>query len=120
MTDVKTQQPESLYGKIALDQAGVELGTVEAVYVDAAGQPEWAAVRTGRVETSLVPLAGAELAETGVKLAVDQTLVRNAPYGGDAGGQVPASLSEEQEAELYHYYSVEYLSPEADEPGIGS
>ena len=120
MSDVKTQAPESLYGKIALDQAGEELGTVEAVYVDAAQRPEWAAVRTGRVETSLVPLVGAELTDTGVKLAVDRTLVRNAPYGGDAGGQVPGSLSEEQEAELYHYYSVEYLSPEAEEPGIGS
>jgi hypothetical protein len=119
MTGLKAQQPDSLYGKIALDQAGEELGTVEAVYVDAAGRPEWAAVRTGRVETSLVPLVGAQLADTGLTLAVDRALVRNAPYGGDIGG-VPDSLSEEQEAELYHYYSIEYLSPAAEEPGIGS
>ena len=119
MTDVKEHQPDSLYGKIALDQTGDELGTVEAVYVDATGRPEWAAVRTGRVETSLVPLVGAELTDSGLRLAVDRALVRNAPYGGDVEG-VPDSLSEEQEAELYHYYSIEYLSPAAEEPGIGS
>jgi hypothetical protein len=105
---------DALFGKIAFDSHGDELGEVEAVYLNRQTQaPEWVAVRTGRSELSLAPLAGAEPSEEGVRLAVEEKLVRNAP-GTDAGGP-PPELSEEQEAELYHYYAIEYSGP-ADQP----
>lgn len=108
--------PDSLYGKMALDPTGEELGEIEAVYVHpATGQPEWVAIKTGRTETSLAPLAGASEVPAGVQLAVEEKLVRNAPYGGAA--PFSPELSEEQEAELYHYYAIEY-SGRAEQPPI--
>jgi hypothetical protein len=98
---------DSLYGKLAFDPKGEELGEIEAVYVHPlSGEPEWVAVKTGRTEKSLAPLAGATQAPEGVQLAVEESLVRNAPYG-DSEPFSP-ELSEEQEAELYHYYAIEY------------
>jgi sporulation protein YlmC with PRC-barrel domain len=116
---------ESLFGKPALDLNGQEIGLVDAVYLDkGTGEPEWVAVRTGRTETSLAPLAGAAPTERGVQLAVDAKLVRNAPHSDHPAGQMTAELSDAQEAELYLYYSIEYTSPTAEdpfhEPGSGS
>ncbi len=104
----------SLYGKMAFDRTGQELGEIEAVYVNPTSDTaEWVAIRTGRAEKSLAPLAGAAPLSEGVQLAVEEKLVRNAPYGD----LVPfsAELSEEQEAELYHYYAIEY-SGRAEQP----
>ena len=110
---------ESLFGKTAFDQNGHEIGPIEAVYLDnRSGEPEWAAVRTGRVETSVAPLAGAALTDSGLQLAVDAKLVRNAPQSDHPAGQTTAELSEAQEAELYLYYSIEYASPTAEEPPL--
>ncbi|MDQ4068080.1 MAG: PRC-barrel domain-containing protein [Actinomycetota bacterium] len=108
---------ESLYGKLAFDVNGQELGVVDAVYLDkGTGEPEWVAVRTGRSETSLAPLAGATPGEGGVRLGVDAKLVRNAPHSDHPPGETTAELSEAQETELYLYYSVEYTSPTAEDP----
>ena len=111
---------ESLYGKTAFDVAGQEIGLVDAVYLDTqTGEPEWVAVRTGRSETSLAPLAGAEATAEGVRLAVDAKLVRNAPHSDHPPGEVTPQLSDAQEAELYLYYSVQYTSPTAEDPALG-
>ena len=110
---------ESLFGKTAFDLNGQEIGIIEAIYLDTrSGEPEWAAVRTGRTETSLAPLAGASATDEGVQLAVEAKLVRNAPHSDHPPGQVTAELTEAQEAELYLYYSVEYTSSTAEEPAI--
>jgi sporulation protein YlmC with PRC-barrel domain len=110
MTTSSPDDAQALYGRTAFDQAGVELGEIEAVYLDSnTSRPEWAAVRTGRTETSLAPLAGAEVTDAGVRLAVDHRLVQGAPVGDDAG-RFPTELSAEQEAELYHYYAVDYAT----------
>ena len=112
---------QTLFGKTAVDRAGQEIGVVEAVYLDkTTGEPEWAAVRTGRTETSLAPLAGATATDEGVQLAVDAKLVRNAPHSDHPPGQVTAELTEAQEAELYLYYSVEYTSDTAEEPPLAA
>ncbi len=112
---------QSLYGKPAFDLNGQEIGLVDAVYVDKpTGKPEWVAVRTGRTETSLAPLAGATPSDEGVRLAVDAKLVRNAPHSDHPPGQITAELTEAQEAELYLYYSVEYTSPTAEDPLMGA
>jgi len=110
---------QSLYGKTAFDLNGQEIGPIDAVYLDSgSGEPEWAAVRTGRTETSLAPLAGAILTDEGVQMAVAAKLVRNAPQSDHPAGETTAELSEAQEAELYLYYSVEYTSPTAEEPPL--
>ena len=106
-----------LYGRTAVDLNGQEIGVIDAVYLDGdSGEPEWAAVRTGRTETSLAPLAGAVPSGENVQLAVDAKLVRNAPHSDHPPGQVTAELTDAQEAELYLYYSIEYTSPTAEEP----
>ena len=106
---------ETLYGKVAVDVNGEELGVVDAVYLDGgSGEPEWVAVRTGRSETSLAPLAGATVTDAAVQLAVVAKLVRNAPHSDHPPGQITPELTDAQEAELYLYYSVEYTSPSAE------
>jgi sporulation protein YlmC with PRC-barrel domain len=110
MTSFSPDDVRSFYGRQAFDQAGIEIGEIEAVYLDnRTSRPEWAAVRTGRTETSLAPLAGAEITEAGVRLPVDHRLVQRAPVGDDRG-RFPEQLSAEQEAELYHYYSIDYAT----------
>lgn len=110
MTTFGPDDVRTFYGRQAFDRAGIEIGEIEAVYLDSASdRPEWVAVRTGRVETSLAPLAGAEVTDAGVRLAVDHRLVQRAPVGDDAG-RFPEQLSAEQEAELYHYYSIDYAT----------
>lgn len=112
---------ESLLAKPAFDLNGQELGLVDAVYLDKqTGEPEWVAVRTGRSETSLAPLAGATATAGGVELAVDAKLVRNAPHSDHPPGQITPELTEAQEAELYLYYSLEYTSPTAEDPLMGT
>lgn len=108
---------ESLFGKTAFDVSGDELGVVDAVYLDQrTREPEWVAVRTGRTETSLAPLGGAELTDSGVRLAVPAKLVRNAPHSDHPPGQITPELTDAQEAELYLYYSIEYTSRRAESP----
>ncbi len=120
MTTSSPHDPQALYGRQALDRAGMEMGEIEAVYLDSAtNRPEWAAVRTGRTETSLAPLAGAEITDAGVRLVVEHRLVQGAPVG-DEGGRFPEELSAEQEAELYHYYAIDYATgPSLREGGAG-
>jgi sporulation protein YlmC with PRC-barrel domain len=106
---------QSLFGKTASDLNGEELGVIDAVYLDQrTNEPEWVAVRTGRTETSLAPLAGATLTDVGVRLAVPAKLVRNAPHSDHPAGQVTPELTDAQEAELYLYYSIEYTSRGAE------
>jgi hypothetical protein len=106
---------ESLFGRTAFDLNDEELGLVDAVYLDQrTSEPEWVAVRTGRAETSLAPLAGATLTDAGVRLAVPAKLVRNAPHSDHPPGQVTPELTDAQEAELYLYYSIEYTSRGAE------
>ncbi len=108
---------DSLFGKTAFDLSGEELGLVDAVYLDQqTSEPEWVAVRTGRTETSLAPLAGATVTDAGVALAVPAKLVRNAPHSDHPPGQITPDLTDAQEAELYLYYSIEYTSRRAETP----
>ena len=120
MTTSSADDAQALYGRQAFDQAGIEIGEIDAVYLDnETGRPEWAAVRTGRTETSLAPLAGAEVTDAGVRLPVEHRLVLGAPVGDEAG-RFPDELSAEQEAELYHYYSIDYVTgPSVGEGGAG-
>lgn len=104
MTDA-TDGLGALYGRRALDRDGGELGTIEAVYLDPETEaPEWAVLKLGVDHLALVPLAGADSTAEGVRLAFDQRLVRGAPGAAVARTELPREL----EAELYHYYSLDY------------
>lgn len=106
-----TTTAESFYGRTAFDRDGTEMGTVDGVYVDRETQePTWAAVRVGADRLALVPLAGAALDGDGLRLAFDERLVRGAPGDASVRGDLPREL----EAELYHYYSLDYAAAGPD------
>lgn len=109
--------PEELFGRIAIGRNGGTFGTIEGVYLDRSTQePEWAVVRTGREETTIVPLAGAVVSEEGVRLPLDEELVKGAP---GTGGAIPPEIPVQLEAELYHYYSLDYSGGGLDEDPPG-
>jgi uncharacterized protein (TIGR02271 family) len=94
----------TLSGATVRTDGGGKIGKVVQVYLDdETGQPEWVTVRTGLFGTkeSFVPLAAARL-ERG-ELVVDATKekVNGAPRIDEDD-----HLSEQQEAEIYHYYGI--------------
>ncbi len=113
MTQSQKLEADELFGQKAFDLNGTEIGTIAGVYLGGESRaPEWAAVRVGATGAVLAPLAGASLSDTGVTLAFDAALVRGAPQAGEdeLTPEVPAHL----EAELYHYYSLDYSAPHVD------
>lgn len=104
MSGVATQTLPDLTGQTAFDQGGDEVGTVLGVYLDNdTNQPEWAAVDLDGSELTLVPLAGATATAGGVRLGFNWEGIEGAPY---RASQLPRSLAEEEEAELYRYYGL--------------
>src|SRR3712207_1491689 len=73
---------------------------------DQTSEPEWVTTSTGLFGTSesFVPLSGATVSGNDVVVPYDKDKVKDAPRVGDSDGH----LSEEQEAELYRYYGLEY------------
>jgi uncharacterized protein (TIGR02271 family) len=91
---------------------GDKLGTIEEIYLDAdTGQPEWALVQTGMFGTkrNFVPLREATSSEQGVTAPYDKDQIQNAP-SIDPDGQ----LSQQEEAELYRHYGLEYSEDRSD------
>ena len=105
-------------GRTVVDAQGEELGKVSALYLDAESQrPAWAGVKRGGLlpgRETLVPLAGAEEVEGGVRIAHDRTAVEDAP---DVDPDV--ELSEDEERVLYEHYGQAWAPTESadDEPG---
>ena len=95
-------------GRALKGRSGDKIGKIEALYVDAeTDKPEWALVNTGLFGTksSFVPLAGASPSGDDVVAQVDAAQVKEAPKV-EADGE----LSEQEEAELFRHYGVEYTS----------
>ena len=93
-------------GRALKGRSGDKIGKIEALYVDAeTDKPEWALVNTGLFGTksSFVPLAGASPSGDDVVAQVDAAQVKEAPKV-EADGE----LSEQEEAELFRHYGVEY------------
>jgi hypothetical protein len=106
-------------GRTVVDAQGEELGKVSALYLDAESQrPAWAGVKRGGLlpgRETLVPLAGAEEVEGGVRIAHDRTAVEGAP---DVDPDV--ELSEDEERVLYEHYGQAWAPTESEDEETGS
>jgi uncharacterized protein (TIGR02271 family) len=95
-------------GRTLTDRNGDEIGTIESLYVDhQTDKPEWALVNSGLFgsKASFVPLAGASLRGEDLMADVEVQQVKDSPKmsSGD-------ELSEQQEAELFRHYGIEYTT----------
>jgi uncharacterized protein (TIGR02271 family) len=107
-----TDQAVAWRGRTAVDADGTKIGTVEEVYLDAnTDQPEWLAVKTGLFgsKISFVPIADATDAGGDVRVPYSKDQVKDAPHA-EADGQ----LSQEQEAQLYRHYGLDYSESRSD------
>jgi uncharacterized protein (TIGR02271 family) len=110
MLDIDTVQ--RWQGRTMVDPAGDKLGTIDAIYLDdETGQPEWATVTSGlfTAKTAFVPLAQAQAMGDSVQVPYDKAQVKDAPSMA-ADGQ----LSQEEEAELYRHYGLDYSEYRSD------
>jgi uncharacterized protein (TIGR02271 family) len=110
---------QSWQGRTMVDPAGDKLGTIDAIYLDdETGQPEWATVTSGlfTAKTAFVPLAGAEATGDAIQVPYEKAQVKGAPTM-EADGQ----LSQDDEAELYRHYGLDYSQHRSDSglPGEG-
>jgi uncharacterized protein (TIGR02271 family) len=99
-------------GRTMVDPAGDKLGTIDAIYLDdETGQPEWATVTSGlfSAKTAFVPLAQAQATGDSVQVPYDKQQVKNAP-----ATQADGSLSQDDEAELYRHYGLDYSEHRSD------
>src|SRR5215216_5335742 len=97
---------QSWQGRTMVDPAGDKLGTIDGIYLDdETGQPEWATVTRGlfSAKAAFVPLAQAQDMGDSVQVPYDKQQVTDAP-----SPQADGSLSEDDEAELYRHYGLEY------------
>jgi uncharacterized protein (TIGR02271 family) len=99
-------------GRTMVDPAGDKLGTIDAIYLDdETGQPEWAAVTSGlfTAKTAFVPLAQAQDTGDSVQVPYDKQQVKDAP-----AMQADGQLSQDEEAELYRHYGLDYGEHRSD------
>ncbi|HSK37497.1 MAG TPA: PRC and DUF2382 domain-containing protein [Actinomycetota bacterium] len=99
-------------GRTMVDPAGDKLGTIDAIYLDdETGQPEWATVTSGMfsAKTAFVPLAQARDTGASVQVPYDKQQVKNAPTM-----QADGNLSQDEEAELYRHYGLDYSEHRSD------
>ena len=99
-------------GRTMVDPAGDKLGTIDAIYLDdETGQPEWATVTSGlfAAKTAFVPLAQAQDTGDSVQVPYDKQQVKNAP-----AMQADGQLSQDDEAELYRHYGLDYSEHRSD------
>ena len=99
--DILTWRGQDLHGS-----DGEKLGKIEEIYLDAeTREPEWALVTTGLFGTkqSFVPLREANTSGDGVSVPFDKSTVKDSPTIDPDG-----RLSQEEEAELYRHYGMEY------------
>src|SRR3954454_19828785 len=93
-------------GRTVMDRSGDKIGKLDEIYLDQqTGRPEWALVNTGMFGSlsTFVPLSGASQANDNVIVEWDKARVKDAP-NIDADGQ----LSQEEEAQLYRHYGLDY------------
>jgi uncharacterized protein (TIGR02271 family) len=103
---------QSWQGRTMVDPAGDKLGTIDAIYLDdETGQPEWATVTSGlfSAKTAFVPLAQAQATGDSVQVPYDKAQVKAAPSMAADG-----SLSQDEEAELYRHYGLDYSEHRSD------
>jgi uncharacterized protein (TIGR02271 family) len=112
MTAPSIDVVQSWQGRTMVDPAGDKLGTIDAIYLDdETGQPEWATVTRGlfSAKAAFVPLAQAQDIGDGVQVPYDKQQVTDAP-----SPQADGSLSQDEEAELYRHYGLDYSEHRSD------
>jgi uncharacterized protein (TIGR02271 family) len=110
MPDIDTVQ--NWQGRTMVDPVGDKLGTIADIYLDDdTGQPEWATVTTGLFGTkqTFVPLAQAQAKGETVEVPYDKDQVTGAPTM-----QAEGQLSQDDEAELYRHYGLDYTESRSD------
>ena len=99
-------------GGSVYDSSGNKIGTIEDIYIDRdTDKPEWALVNTGLFGTksTFVPLAQATRQDDGVTVPYTKDQIKGAPTM-DADGE----LSQQEEADLYSYYGLDYSEGRSD------
>jgi uncharacterized protein (TIGR02271 family) len=102
----------SAQGATVVDETGSKIGTVKDIYLDQqTNEPEWALVSTGLVggKGNFVPLAQATMEGNDIRVPYSKDTVSGAP-SIDPDGQ----LSQQEEAELYRYYGLDYSEYRSD------
>ena len=93
-------------GRTLVDRDGDKIGKIDALYLDQeTDRPEWALVNTGMFgsKSSFVPLTGATPRGDDVIAQVNVSQVKDAPKIDPR-----EELSEQQEAELFRHYGIDY------------
>ena len=100
---IDLQQLDQICDSPVSAQDGKNMGSVEAIYLDATGEPEWALVNTGWFghRSIFVPLTGAEFQAGMLTVPYDEETIRRAPTVEPDG-----DLSASQKAELYAAYGL--------------
>jgi sporulation protein YlmC with PRC-barrel domain len=97
-------------GKVLLDVNGEKIGKLEDVYVDVETDvPQFATVKEGFIGRHLtfVPLGGITVGPNELRVVVSRDQVQEAPNIELKGEE----LSQADESALYHYYELNYTSP---------
>ena len=98
------------------DREGEKIGRIEEIYLDEETErPEWALVNTGLFgsKSTFVPITNASSDKDGVRVPFEKDQVKDAP-GVEAEGE----LSQQQEAELYSHYGMDYYGEGRSETGL--
>jgi len=90
-----------------------KIGKVGQIFLDdQTSQPEWVTVKTGMFGSaeSFVPLAEGTVRGNDIQVPFDKDKVKGAPRVDDSEGH----LSQDEEAELYSYYGMDYSEAPSD------
>jgi uncharacterized protein (TIGR02271 family) len=112
MSAPSIETAQAWQGRTMVDPAGDKLGTIDAIYLDdETGQPEWATVTSGlfAAKAAFVPLAQAQDTGDSVQVPYDKQQVIDAP-----AMEADGSLSQDEEAELYRHYGLDYSEHRSD------
>jgi uncharacterized protein (TIGR02271 family) len=112
MSTLQKDEILAMRGENLHDANGDKIGSIEEIYLDAeTDQPEWALVNTGTFGTksTFIPLAEASQEGDTLRVPYDKAQVKDAPKM-DADGQ----LSQEEEAQLYQHYGLDYGENRSD------
>jgi len=112
---VSTEEVQQILanGGSVLGPGSEKIGKVGQVFLDdQTGEPEWVTVSTGLLggAESFVPLADATVSGNDVLVSHSKDKVKDAPRVSDSDGH----LSQDEEAELYRYYGMDYSEAPSD------
>jgi uncharacterized protein (TIGR02271 family) len=109
----QTENAIAWRGRNMVDGDGDKLGKIDEIYLDAqTDRPEWALVTTGLFGTrsTFVPLAQAsESGDDEIRVPYDKAQVKDAP-----NVEAEHELSQDEEADLYRHYGLDYGEDRSD------